>query len=98
MAKKKISDKQRKKYKEIDWFWGTQVLCEICGKCSCESCHPNGPCISQKKKVVKKTIKEAKMVMHHDDPPCTARLFLGTGLCPKSNLVPDMQSLCLWTH
>lgn len=34
----------------------------------------------------------AKMVLHHDDPPCRARLY--NGFCYECNLVPDMQSTC----
>lgn len=43
--KNKITDEQRKKYREIDWCWGTQMPCIICERCLCEACHPNGPCI-----------------------------------------------------
>ncbi len=34
----------------------------------------------------------AKMILHHDDPPCTARL--NDGFCPECRVVPDMQSTC----
>lgn len=49
--KQKITNEQRKKYNEIDWFWGTQVPCQYCGICSCGACHPNGPCIPKPCKV-----------------------------------------------
>lgn len=35
-------------------------------------------------------------VMHHDDPPCEARLV--NGECPECKLHPDMQSLALWSY
>ena len=38
-----------------------------------------------------------KMVAHHDDPPCTARLN-DKGDCPECNCHPDMQSKCLWPY
>jgi len=35
---------------------------------------------------------KAKLVLHHDDPPCEARLE--DGRCPECRYVPDMQSTC----
>lgn len=40
---------------------------------------------------------EAKLVMHHDDPPCEARLELD-GRCPECKLHPDMQSTCFYYY
>lgn len=40
---------------------------------------------------------EAKLVLHHDDPPCSARL-LDDGLCIKCNFHPDMQSTCFYFY
>ena len=34
------------------------------------------------------------LVLHHDDPPCTARLD-EDGTCPACGFVPDTQSTCL---
>lgn len=36
---------------------------------------------------------KAKLILHHDDPPCEARLDAG-GSCPKCRIHPDMQSTC----
>lgn len=44
----------------------------------------------------KKTTTKAKMVLHHDDPPCTARL--DNGFCTKCDLTPDMQSTCFYFY
>jgi hypothetical protein len=33
---------------------------------------------------------KAEMVLHHDDPPCDARLV--DGYCPPCGFTPDMQS------
>jgi len=43
---------------------------------------------------------EAKIVLHHDDLPCTARLRKkdGGNWCPKCKLHPDMQSLCRYPY
>ncbi len=43
---------------------------------------------------------KAKMVMHHDDPPCEERLVIRDGgrYCPACRLHLDMQSLCLWSY
>jgi len=41
-------------------------------------------------------MKKAKLVAHHDDPPCTARLTYGR--CNRCNLIPDMQSICLYAY
>jgi len=41
---------------------------------------------------------EAKLVFHHDDPPCEARLEVqddGSRWCPACKLHPDTQSVCL---
>ena len=43
-----------------------------------------------------KDLTEGKKVLHHDDPPCTARLK--NGFCPKCKLRPDMQSTCLYLY
>lgn len=47
-----------------------------------------------------KKILKAKMVLHHDDPPCTARLITRKGgrWCPKCKLHPDMQSICFYFY
>ena len=37
-----------------------------------------------------------KTVLHHDDPPCTARLK--NGFCHECSLTPDMQSTCLYYY
>jgi len=39
---------------------------------------------------------KAKLVLHHDDPPCEARLCRGH--CPACDLTPDMQSTCLYLY
>ncbi|MDO8571687.1 MAG: hypothetical protein Q7R79_03330, partial [bacterium] len=39
---------------------------------------------------------EAKMILHHDDPPCTARLH--NGFCRECNFIPDMQSTCFYFY
>ena len=41
-------------------------------------------------------MKKAKLVAYHDDPPCTARLI--DGRCDRCNLIPDMQSICLYAY
>jgi len=38
----------------------------------------------------------AKLVLHHDDPPCVARL--SDGYCNECRYVPDMQSTCLYSY
>ena len=40
---------------------------------------------------------EAKLVLHHDDPPCTARLE-ESGRCPECHFHPDMQSTCFYFY
>ncbi len=39
---------------------------------------------------------EPKKVLHHDDPPCTARL--DDGFCQTCKFRPDMQSTCLYLY
>lgn len=39
---------------------------------------------------------KAKLVLHHDDSPCEARLV--NGYCTKCKLTPDMQSTCFWYY
>ena len=39
---------------------------------------------------------KAEIVLHHDDPPCNARLK--NGFCPECKLRPDMQSLCFYFY
>ena len=41
-------------------------------------------------------MSKVKMVLHHDDPPCTARLV--NGFCLLCNLTPDMQSTCFYFY
>lgn len=41
-------------------------------------------------------VEKGKRVMHHDDPPCTARL--DDGFCNKCNVLPDMQSLAIYLY
>jgi hypothetical protein len=41
-------------------------------------------------------MKKAKAVLHHDDPPCNARL--NNRYCPECKFHPDMQSICLMTY
>ena len=41
-------------------------------------------------------VTKADLVLHHDDPPCEARLK--EGYCPECRLRPDMQSTCLWPY
>jgi len=36
----------------------------------------------------------AKWVLHHDDPPCNARLRSYDCFCPGCEIIPDMQSTC----
>ena len=45
---------------------------------------------------VKDLKPKVKFVLHHDDPPCTARL--NDGFCQKCHLRPDMQSTCLYLY
>lgn len=40
---------------------------------------------------------EAKLVLHHDDPPCAARLE-SYGFCPKCNCHPDTQSTATYCY
>ncbi|MDD5290445.1 MAG: hypothetical protein PHT40_04640 [Patescibacteria group bacterium] len=40
---------------------------------------------------------EPKWVMHHDDPPCEARLN-DDNICPECGFVPDMQSTCFYAY
>ncbi|OGF28215.1 hypothetical protein A2303_00245 [Candidatus Falkowbacteria bacterium RIFOXYB2_FULL_47_14] len=40
---------------------------------------------------------KAKKVLHHDDPPCTARLS-PCGHCRKCGITPDMQSTCIYMY
>ncbi len=35
-------------------------------------------------------------VLHHDDPPCQARLRAGS--CPVCNLHPDTQNTAFWPY
>ncbi len=41
-------------------------------------------------------MQEAKLVAHHDDPPCEHRLV--NGYCPVCKLYPDTQSKALWYY
>lgn len=41
-------------------------------------------------------VKKPNMVLHHDDPPCTARLK--DGFCPGCKLKPDTQSTCIYLY
>ncbi len=41
-------------------------------------------------------IMKAKTVLHHDDPPCTARL--DNGFCRECGLTPDTQSICFYFY
>ncbi len=40
-----ITDEKRQEYRSIDPFWGTQMHCAVCDRCSCEACHADGPCV-----------------------------------------------------
>lgn len=40
---------------------------------------------------------KAKMILHHDDPPCEKRLT-PDGYCAECTFVPDMQSTCFWFY
>jgi len=40
---------------------------------------------------------KAILVLHHDDPPCTARLN-PDGYCPECRYHPDMQSKCFYYY
>ncbi len=40
--------------------------------------------------------EKAKMVLHHDDPPCEAKLF--HGYCQECNITPDTQSTALYPY
>lgn len=51
---KKITDAQIAEYRKIDPFWGTQMPCFVCNKCSCAACHPKGPCVPKKSKTQSK--------------------------------------------
>lgn len=42
-------------------------------------------------------MEKANQVLHHDDPPCEARLER-SGRCPKCEYRPDMQSTCFWFY
>lgn len=42
-------------------------------------------------------MKKAKLVLHHDDPPCYERLD-NNGFCVKCILTPDMQSTCFYFY
>ncbi len=42
-------------------------------------------------------MEKAKLVLHHDDPPCDKRLEKD-GSCRSCQLTPDMQSTCLWSY
>jgi hypothetical protein len=44
----------------------------------------------------KRKLKPFKYVLHHDDPPCAARLR--NRRCPVCNITPDMQSTQLWPY
>jgi len=39
---------------------------------------------------------KAKLILHHDDPPCTERLI--DGYCYECNLHPDTQSTCFYPY
>jgi hypothetical protein len=41
-------------------------------------------------------IMKARLVLHHDDPPCQARLH--DGHCRVCDIHPDMQSTALWYY
>ncbi len=41
-------------------------------------------------------MRKAKMVLHHDDPPCEAKLV--NGHCPECGIHPDMQSTAIWYY
>ena len=30
-------------------YWGTTQSCPECGECLCFSCHPQGPCVDERK-------------------------------------------------
>lgn len=62
-----------------------ELICE-CGKVFC--IHPQKDHIH-----VTELGVEAKMVLHHDDHPCRARLM--NGFCSDCGFAPDMQSTCL---
>ncbi len=47
-------------------------------------------------RLVKLGLSPAKLVLHHDDPPCEARLV--DGRCLKCDLIPDMQSTSLYRY
>jgi len=40
---------------------------------------------------------EAKLVMHHDDPPCEARLD-SNYCCPECGFPPDMRCMALYFY
>lgn len=40
--------------------------------------------------------EKAKLVLHHDDPPCQVRLI--DGYCDECKLTPDMQSTCFYYY
>ncbi|HBM45941.1 MAG: hypothetical protein UT05_C0001G0082 [Parcubacteria group bacterium GW2011_GWF2_38_76] len=42
-------------------------------------------------------MKKAKMVAHHDDPPCREKLE-DDHYCPKCKLYPDSQSICFHSY
>ena len=44
----------------------------------------------------KRVERKAEFVLHHDDPPCKARLQ--GRFCPECNVVADMQSTCFYFY
>ncbi len=42
-------------------------------------------------------MEEAKLVLHHDDPPCDKKLRRD-GFCDHCQLHPDMQSTCFHSY
>jgi hypothetical protein len=52
--------------------------------------------LEKKWRQMKKT-NANKLVLHHDDPPCNARLN-ADDFCPVCKIYPDMQSTCFMVY
>jgi len=61
-----------------------------------ESTDPGNMEKTLKHKATEET-RKAKLVLHHDDPPCDTRL-LEDGTCPRCGYNPDMQSTCFYYY
>ena len=86
----------------VDWCPGcgrvnNTIRVDWCPNCKSKiNDHQDPHLKSSKSLVCPSAMLKAKMVLHHDDPPCAARL--NNGYCTECKFVPDMQSTCLYFY